>query len=283
VRGGTWLPWVRRRAPGRARAGCARNSRFGRSRQAGKSRGRRIRDARGTAAQPALSGEAPVVECDNPHSTGNEDADTMPSLMPREGKFFEFFNQHAQLASAAAIELQALLSDLSQMELRTRAIERNEKQADRITHETVQLLHKTFITPLDRDEIHQLITGMDDILDLMEDVATCLFLYDVKAVTADAQKLAQICVTCTDKVREAVRMLESMKNADRIMLLCGEIDRLESEADFVFRSALAKLFREESDVKQIIKLKEVYQLLESITDKCEDVANVIEGIVLENA
>ena len=78
-------------------------------------------------------------------------------------------------------------------------------------------------------------------------------------------------------------MLESMKNADRIMLLCGEIDRLESEADFVFRSALAKLFREESDVKQIIKLKEVYELLESVTDKCEDVANVIEGIVLENA
>ena len=101
------------------------------------------------------------------------------------------------------------------MELRARAIERHEKQADRITHETVQLLHKTFITPLDRDEIHQLITGMDDILDLMEDVATCLFLYDVKAVTADAQKLAEICVTCTDKVRRRWRCSESMKNADR--------------------------------------------------------------------
>jgi uncharacterized protein Yka (UPF0111/DUF47 family) len=98
----------------------------------------------------------------------------MPSLMPREGKFFEFFNQHAELASAAAIELQALLSDLSQMELRARAIERHEKQADRITQETVQLLHKTFITPLDRDEIHQLITGMDDIRDLMEDVANAI-------------------------------------------------------------------------------------------------------------
>jgi predicted phosphate transport protein (TIGR00153 family) len=207
----------------------------------------------------------------------------MPRLLPREGKFFDFFNQHAALASAAAAELQALLSDLSQMELRARAIERNEKQADRITHDTVQLLHKTFITPLDRDEIHQLITGMDDILDLMEDVATCLNLYDVKSVTADAQKLAEICVVCTDKVREAVGLLESMKNADRILALCAEIDRLESDADFVFRSALAKLFREETDVRQIVKLKEVYQLLESVTDKCEDVANVIEGIVLENA
>jgi len=124
---------------------------------------------------------------------------------------------------------------------------------------------------------------MDDILDLMEDVATCVFLYDVKSVTPDARKLADICVACTLKVKEAVGMLESMNNADAILRICGDIDRLESEADFVFRSALAKLFREESDAKQILKLKEVYQLLESITDKAEDVANVIEGIVLENA
>jgi len=144
-------------------------------------------------------------------------------------------------------------------------------------------LHKTFITPLDRDEIHQLITGMDDILDLMEDVATSVFLYDVRAVTPDAQKLAEICVACTLKVKEAVGKLASMDNADAILGICGDIDRLESEADFVFRSALAKLFREESDAKQILRLKEVYQLLESITDKAEDVANVIEGIVLENA
>ena len=204
-------------------------------------------------------------------------------LLPREGKFFDFFNQHAELAARAALELQALLADLTQLERRSRAIEKNEKKADQITHQTMQLLHRTFVTPLDRDEIHQLITGMDDILDLMEDVATCLFLYDVKAVTPDAQKLGEICVTCTIKVKDAVAKLESMKNADAILTICGEIDRLESEADFVFRSALAKLFREEPDVKQIIKLKEVYQLLESITDKCEDVANVIEGIVLENA
>jgi len=204
-------------------------------------------------------------------------------LLPREGKFFDFFNQHAELSAKAALELQALLADLTQLERHSRAIEKNEKMADQITHQTVQLLHRTFVTPLDRDEIHRLITGMDDILDLMEDVATCLFLYDVKALTPDAQKLGEICVTCTIKVKDAVAQLESMRNADSILRICGEIDRLESEADFVFRSGLAKLFREESDVRQIIKLKEVYQLLESITDKCEDVANVIEGIVLENA
>ena len=204
-------------------------------------------------------------------------------LLPRERKFFDFFNQHAELSAKAALELRELLADLTQLERRSRAIEKNEKMADQITHQTVQLLHKTFVTPLDRDEIHQLITGMDDILDLMEDVATCLFLYDVKALTPDAQKLGEICVTCTIKVKDAVEKLESMRNADAILRICEEIDRLESEADFVFRSGLAKLFREESDVRQIIKLKEIYQLLESITDKCEDVANVIEGIVLENA
>jgi predicted phosphate transport protein (TIGR00153 family) len=204
-------------------------------------------------------------------------------LLPREGRFFDLFNSHAELAGRAAAELKALFADLGDLESRSRAIQRNEKEADRITHETVQLLHKTFITPLDRDEIHQLITGMDDILDLMEDVATCVFLYDVRTVTPDAQKLAEICVASTLKVKEAVGMLESMDHADAILGLCGDIDRLESEADFVFRSAVAKLFREEADAKQILKLKEVYQLLELITDKAEDVANVIEGIVLENA
>jgi predicted phosphate transport protein (TIGR00153 family) len=204
-------------------------------------------------------------------------------LLPREGKFFEYFNQHADLAAQASVELAALLGDLSQLERRSRAIEKLEKQADQITHQTIQLLHQTFITPLDRDEIHGLINALDDTLDLMEDVATCIFLYDVKAVTPDAQKLGEICLNCTGKVKEAVAKLETMEHADAILRLCGDIDRLESEADFVFRSALAKLFREEVDAKQILKLKEVYQLLESITDKCEDVANVIEGIVLENA
>jgi uncharacterized protein len=207
----------------------------------------------------------------------------MVRLLPREGKFFDLFNEHADLAILAAAELKALLEDIGDLELRRRNIERYEKQADHITHQTIALLHKTFITPLDRDEIHQLITGMDDILDLMEDVAQCLFLYDVRAVTGEARRLADICVACIAKVKEAVAKLESMNDADAILKICADIDRLETEADHVMRSAMAKLFREEPDVKQIIKLKEIYQLLESVTDKCEDVANLIEGIVLENA
>ena len=206
----------------------------------------------------------------------------MGRLLPREGRFFDFFNEHAAHAVLAAAELKALLADLSELEARRRNIERHEKQADQITHHTMQLLHQTFITPLDRDEIHQLITTMDDVLDLMEDIAQCLFLYDVRAVTPEAQRLADICVACTEKVRDAVAKLESMDNADAILKLCAEIDRLEADADYVMRSAMAKLFREEPDAKEIIKLKEIYQLLESVTDKCEDIANLIEGIVLEN-
>ena len=207
----------------------------------------------------------------------------MARLLPREGKFFDYFNQHAEHAVLAAVELKALLADIRELELRRRNIEKHEKQADQITHHTIQLLHQTFVTPLDRDEIHQLITTMDDTLDLMEDVAQCLFLYDVRAVTSEAQRLADICVSCTEKVRDAVAKLESMDHPDAILKVCAEIDRLEADADHVMRSAMAKLFREEPDAKEIIKLKEIYQLLESVTDKCEDVANLIEGIVLENA
>jgi predicted phosphate transport protein (TIGR00153 family) len=204
-------------------------------------------------------------------------------LLPREGKFFDAFNEHADLAVLAAAELKALLEDIGELELRRRNIERLEKQADHITHQTIALLHKTFITPLDRDEIHKLITSMDDILDLMEDVAQCLFLYDVRTVTPEARRLSELCVACVAKVKEAVAKLESMSDADAILKVCADIDRLETEADHIMHSAMAKLFREEPDAKQIIKLKEIYQLLESVTDRCEDVANLIEGIVLENA
>jgi predicted phosphate transport protein (TIGR00153 family) len=207
----------------------------------------------------------------------------MSGLLPRENKFFDFFNQHAQHAVEAAAELRELLNDLSQLPKRGRIIEHHEKQADKITHQTIQLLHQTFITPLDRDEIHKLITGMDDVLDLLEDIAQCLFLYDVREVPEEAKRLGDICVTCTEKVRDAVAKLQSMQNPDAILRICAEIDRLETDADQVMHAAMAKLFREEPDAKQIIKLKEIYQLLESVTDKCEDVANLIEGIVLENS
>jgi predicted phosphate transport protein (TIGR00153 family) len=203
--------------------------------------------------------------------------------MPSEGKFFELFNQHADLCVKGAREMVALMTNFDDLENRVHAIEGVEKQADKITHATLDLLHKTFITPLDRDDIHQLITRMDDILDLLEDGAQTISLYDIKATTAEAKRLAELCLACTEKVRAAVGLLHSMDNSKEILGLCEEIDRFESDADHVMRAAMSKLFRDEPDVRTLIKLKAIYEILESVTDRCEDVANIIEGIIVENA
>ena len=205
------------------------------------------------------------------------------SLMPKEGRFFELFNEHAEQIVLGSRELVALMVTGDDIQRRAYAIETIEKRADRITQTTIELLHKTFITPMDRDEIHHLITRMDDILDLMEDVSQSIFLYDVKQVTPEACKLGEVCVLCCEQVQMAVGLLSKMDNAALILKACDEIDRLESEADHIMRAAMAKLFRDEPDVRQVIKLKAIYELLETVTDRCEDVANIIEGIVLENS
>lgn len=204
-------------------------------------------------------------------------------FMPKEGKFFDFFVELAEAILQASRELAELMSNFDDVERRAYNIETIEKNGDKITQAAIELLHKSFITPLDRDAIHQLVTSMDDILDLIEDSAQSTFLYDIRSVTPEAKKLADICVSCAIKVKEAVTLLSNMDNARAIMDVTHEIDRLESEADHVMRSAMAKLFRDEPDVRQVIKLRSVYELLEGITDRCEDVANLIEGIVLENS
>jgi predicted phosphate transport protein (TIGR00153 family) len=163
------------------------------------------------------------------------------------------------------------------------AIDEIEKKADKVTHDTVALLHTTFNTPLDRDEIHQLISKLDDILDLIQDVAESMHLYDVRKLTQESCQLADISVSCCERVRTAVSLLSNMDNAPAIIKMCREIDQLESDADRVMRTGIIKLFREETDVRELIKQKGIYELLETVTDRCEDVANIIEGIVLENS
>ena len=204
-------------------------------------------------------------------------------FLPVENRFFDLFDTHAQHIVSAACELQMLLDDLDDAESGMTNVQTAERTGDALAHEAIDLLHKTFITPLDRDEIHKLITTMDDILDLMEDVATAVSLYDVRAVTSEASQLAHIVTQSAQHVQQAVGLLSDMKQSAQILKQCEEIDRWESEADRVLRAAMSKLFREEDDVKTLIKLKAIYELLEEITDKCEDVANIIEGIVLENA
>lgn len=202
--------------------------------------------------------------------------------MPTEGKFFDLFNQHAELSVKGAKEMVALMTNFDDLEVRVHAIETIEKQADKVTHNTIALLHKSFITPLDRDDIHLLITRMDDILDLLEDAAQTISLYDIKAITPEAKRLAELCLSCAERVQAAVVLLNNMDNAPKITEICIEIDRLESDADHVMRAAMSKLFRDEPDVRNLIKLKAIYEILETVTDRCADVANIIEGIVVEN-
>ena len=210
-------------------------------------------------------------------------------LMPREGKFFELFNQHGGYIVQGARAFILLIQNYSDLGLReqyTNEVGNAERQADRITAEVNRLLHKTFITPIDREQIHGLINAMDDILDLLQDATETMSLYDVKAMTGDILRLGDLSAKCCERVQHAVSLLPKLSDhatADAAIKTCEEIDKLESDADRVMRSAMSKLFREEPDVREVIKLKAIYELLETITDKCEDVANVIEGIVLEHS
>jgi len=204
-------------------------------------------------------------------------------LMPHEGRFFEYFSEHAALIQQGAAELKLMMDDMVEAERHAQNIKKIETRADIVTHQTVQLLHHTFITPIDRDEIYQLITCMDDILDLMEDVSQCLFLYNIRHIPDEARRLADNCVACAERVNAAVVLINNMANAEQIIKICAEIDRLETDADHILRNAMTKLFRDEPDTREVIKLKEIYEHLETVSDKCEDVANIIEGIVLENS
>src|SRR5512141_2569285 len=131
-------------------------------------------------------------------------------LMPREGKFFDLFNAHAENIVDGSRELAAAMADFSQIEAHAQRIDAVERNADKITHETIAMLHRTFITPIDRDQIHQLITRMDDILDLIQDVAESLLLYDIRTITPEAKQLADICKMCCERVKTAVGMLTNL-------------------------------------------------------------------------
>ena len=204
-------------------------------------------------------------------------------LMPREGKFFDLFNLHAERIVEGSRELAEMIGKFTELDAHAQRIDAAERAADKITHETITLLHKTFITPFDRDQIHQLINAMDDILDLHQDVAESVALYDLRRITPETTQLAEICRMSCERVQAAVSLLANVKQPEAIFKLCEEIDRLESDADRVQRAALSKLFRDENDLKQVMKLRVIYDLLETITDRCEDVANVIEDIMVKNA
>lgn len=208
-------------------------------------------------------------------------------FMPKEGKFFDLFNAHAKEIVRGADALVALMAALNHKHEAAIAhadtIDAIEARADKVTHETISLLHSTFITPLDRDEIHKLISSMDDVLDTIQDSAQTVAMYDIRRATPEAIRFAEIIRASAEKVSEAVGLLSDMDNGPAILQAARDIDKLESEADQVLREAMSRLFREESDVRELIKMKAIYELLETVTDHCDDVGNLLEAIVLENS
>ncbi len=204
-------------------------------------------------------------------------------LLPRETSFFDFFERHAALTIKGTKEFEDMVKTGGSMAARAKRIKEIEHETDVITHDCVKALHETFITPIERDDIHRLITRMDDIMDTVESASERIALYELVVMTPEIKELARVLVKSTEKLHEALQGLRDMKNAQLVQEKCIEVNSLENEADAILRIAVARLFKEETDPLTIIKWKEIYESLEEATDRCEDVANIIEGVILEHA
>jgi len=202
----------------------------------------------------------------------------------KENEFFQLFERHAQATREAAQCMLEAAKDLSLKVEKAKRLQELEHECDRITHETVDLLHKTFITPLDRDEILALIGKMDDVTDNIDAAAQRLVLFEITEVPQDIVKLCEVLIATQDELTEMVGFLRNMKNRDKILVCCMEINRLENQGDLLHRNGIADLFRAyRNDPLTVIKLKEIYEILEVAIDCIEDVANVAESIVLEHS
>jgi predicted phosphate transport protein (TIGR00153 family) len=205
-------------------------------------------------------------------------------LMPKSDDFFSDFEAQAAAVVEGAVLLKALLDDFTDVPAKCQAIKDVEHRADDITHRAFERLHTQFITPFDRSEIHRILSRIDDVLDLADAAAERLGLYDIDTVLPESRELAAVLVEQTRKMEEAVKGLRNMKkDPETILAACQEMNKLENQADTLTRKTMAKLFKRGNDPLTVMKWKEIIDLIEDATDRAEDVANVIEGIVLEHA
>ena len=202
--------------------------------------------------------------------------------IPRETKFYDFFEQSAGNLVVAAERLVDLFDNYEDVEVKVKAIKDLEHQGDAITHRIMEHLHTTFVTPIDREDIARLAESLDDVMDFIEAAARTAFLYQIVGPTEPARELASIILKITHKLNEVMPLLRRRDQFKRILEECVEVNRLENEADEVQHAALADLFDGTRDVIKIIKWREIYEHLESATDRGEDVANVLEAVVLKH-
>jgi uncharacterized protein Yka (UPF0111/DUF47 family) len=202
-------------------------------------------------------------------------------FLPRQEGFFEFFQKTADLLVLTATQFHILVQDGKDQQKAVDLIAAYETQADDIAHQTFALLHKTFITPFDRHDIHQLTSQLDDSLDLINRCAQRFPFYHLSVLPSELIELADLVVQCTKLLKEALYKLSSLQQSDEIIANCQAVDELESQANTLVLAGEAKLFLNENDFKQFFKLKEIYSGTKKAIDSCQDAANIIKGIVLE--
>ena len=207
----------------------------------------------------------------------------MFNFLPKDEGFFDLFEQMAATLVEAATKLDELLTSYTDLQNRADQIRDIEHSGDALTREAISRLHRTFITPFDRDALHDLTCRLDDVLDRIDEAADRMVLYRIPQPTEDARLMAKVLVKTTKVIQETLPLLRDMKQKQDIMTRCLEIQALESEGDRIERHGLAALFEGNLDAVEIIKWKDVYADLEEATDRCADVGNVIESIVIRHA
>ncbi|MFC2012783.1 DUF47 domain-containing protein [Chloroflexota bacterium] len=205
------------------------------------------------------------------------------SLIPREHKFFDLFEKNARNMVVAAEKLKELVDNWTDVKKKVAEIAELEHEGDKITHDIMEQLNSTFVTPLDREDITMLSHSMDDVTDFIKAASDTMVIYKVDRPGPKAQELAKIIVQAAKEVENAVPVLRNRRELQKVLPRCVELNRLENMADTVYRSALAELFDDTADIARIIKWREIYEQMESATDRCEDVANVLEGVALKHA
>lgn len=203
-------------------------------------------------------------------------------LLPKTISFFDYFIEAVEIIKKGTKELEEIYEKFENLKERVDRIKSLEHSCDKVTHKTLEKLNKTFVCPFDREDIHSLITKMDNILDFIDAAAQRLLLYRIDKPTEDARRLVGILSRTTDKVYEAILDLKNFKKPKNILQLCIEINTLENEGDVALRQGLANLFESQRNPIDIIKRKEIYENLENAIDSCEDVANIMESIILKN-
>ncbi|HEV2697288.1 MAG TPA: DUF47 family protein [Terriglobales bacterium] len=201
-------------------------------------------------------------------------------LIPREQKFFRMFTDVSENLTEGARLLHDMLKNPTDLQSRTKRLQEVEHRGDEMTHDIIRMLNQTFITPFDREDIHRLTSSLDDVLDFVNGAAVRMALYRITAPPTAAADIAALIVSQAVELSKGVSLLETNQ---KVLDHCTEVNRLENEADRVSRRAIAELFEHEKDPIQLIKIKELYEVLETATDKAEDAANVLEAVVLKSA